>query len=63
VVGEIDTGEKQCAGSAMANGCNIWFPARSCFRITLRAVMDDAEGVCGCPDSEPNSIISGVSAW
>ena len=63
IVGKIQTLNKACTGSAMNNGCSISFPPRECANIRLVAVQDgnNAAGCCG--GSQPDSMVTSVSAW
>jgi cysteine-rich repeat protein len=63
LLGTVDTNGKTCTGSAMANTCRISFPGRVCGEIELRSAQDNnANGAC-CGGGEPDSMVTGVSAW
>lgn len=59
----IDTNGKTCTGSAMSNNCRVTFSPRPCTQIKLVAVSDpnNATGCCG--GSNPDAMITAVSAW
>ncbi|MFT4622387.1 MAG: hypothetical protein ACI8PZ_001043 [Myxococcota bacterium] len=62
-VGRLDTLGMSCSGSATSNGCSIEFPARMCGEVTLMAVEDgDITGGC-CGGTQPDTMITSVSAW
>lgn len=61
-VGAINTVNKTCTGSAMANGCNLSFTPRPCAAIQLVATGGGGALSC-CAGSAPDSMITGVSAW
>ncbi|MCA9689892.1 MAG: hypothetical protein KC636_09800, partial [Myxococcales bacterium] len=64
-VGMIDTNNKPggCTGSAMTNGCRVDFLPRECAEIKLVAVSDGNNTGSCCGGSQPDSMLTGVSAW
>jgi cysteine-rich repeat protein len=63
MVGQINTLNTSCSGSAMNNNCRVSFPGRVCAEIELRAAMDnDGTSNC-CAGSSPDSMLTSVSAW
>jgi cysteine-rich repeat protein len=63
ILGTIDTLNKSCTGSAMANNCSITFPGRVCTEIELRAKMENDGTLSCCAGSSHDSMLTGVSAW
>ncbi|MCA9659605.1 MAG: hypothetical protein KC486_14775, partial [Myxococcales bacterium] len=64
LVGTIDTYNKGgCIGSAMANNCKITFEPRECAQIRLVAVTDGNNTTGCCGGSNPDTMLTGVSAW
>lgn len=62
MVGQIDTLNTTCTGSAMNNNCRVSFPGRVCTEIELRAAMGGNGQAC-CGNGDPDSMLTGVSAW
>jgi cysteine-rich repeat protein len=63
LAGTIDTLGKPCGGSAMGNGCKTSFTPRKCAAIELRAVNDGQNVLNCCNGTNPDSMITAVSAW
>ena len=62
-VGTLSTRGRTCGGSATSNGCNVSFEPMECSSVRLEAVSD-GDGTAGCcGGSQPDSMITGVSAW
>lgn len=62
-LGRLETLGRACEGSAMSNGCSIEFPARLCTGITFTSVEDGDPTLSCCGGSQPDSMITAVSAW
>lgn len=64
-VGTIDTVGRACGSSAMADGCDVSFPARRCSEVTFVSVPSSSEEPTGCCgwDAPPDSAIASFSAW
>jgi len=63
LVGTITSLGKTCTGSAMSNGCVVTFPATTCAQIKLLAVQDGDSNAGCCGTGQPDSMVTGVSAW
>jgi cysteine-rich repeat protein len=63
LLGTIDTLGTSCSGSAMNNNCRISFPGRICSEIELRAAQDNNNTASCCGGSQPDTMITAVSAW
>ncbi len=62
-LGTLETLGRSCSGTAMTNGCDINFEPLECSSIQLTAVTDgDSTSGC-CGGSQPDSMITAVSAW
>ncbi len=63
-VGTIDTyGFGGCVGSAMNNNCRVSFEPRECASIRLVALPDNNTTTGCCGGSNPDTMVTGVSAW
>jgi len=64
ILGTIDTVNTSCTGSAQGNACNISFAPRECATIELvTADDDDDESLSCCGGTQPDSMVTGISAW
>jgi cysteine-rich repeat protein len=63
LVGQINTLNTSCTGSAMNNNCRVSFPGRVCTEIELRSAMDNDNTAGCCGGNGPDSMLTGVSAW